>query len=505
MMFLSFSQVCSEHHSEIEKGIEYLKAQSQDAWTTMTLAAANEQSLDLAHLQSAPESQKSVTTYAKYILALTAAGENPTTFGNEDYVAALKSYFNNEQFGDPALLNDDVWAILALGSIGQENSSQVESAKNYLLAWQNQDNGWGYATSADSDTNSTASAIMALLEAGLAVDSAEIVNAVAYLQASQNSDGGFPYSPISPWGTDSDASSDSWVISAIYKLGYNPESWVKNGHNPIEHLITLQASDGYFQYQEGSGEDPFSPVTTSYALLALLSQRYPLQTARNLHHLLIEGADSAICDTQVHGATPLEMVINGSQVCGYDYTIEEYAGLGLYLAEMAGETGWMYEVNETMPAVGASDYYLAAGDEVLWYLFEAEQEQPDASQTVGLQVEIEGSGEPPSGDGGESQTSISFSLSPDSLDFGKLKAGQNSFQSLTFANGSYAVDVEAEVAGDDVFKNNLAIDNVFWQFFSQEISATEQRVFEIKLSVPDNYSGDLGIKQGELTFWAYGK
>ena len=62
IMFLGFSQVRSEYQLEISKGLDYILSQPQDAWATMALAAAGEQDIDLTHLQTVPENQKSATT-----------------------------------------------------------------------------------------------------------------------------------------------------------------------------------------------------------------------------------------------------------------------------------------------------------------------------------------------------------------------------------------------------------------------------------------------------------
>ena len=64
---------------------------------------------------------------------------------------------------------------------------------------------------------------MALLEARIKPDDPVITKAIDYLKSSQNEDGSFPYFP----GGESDSGSDSWIISAIYKLGQNPLNWQK--------------------------------------------------------------------------------------------------------------------------------------------------------------------------------------------------------------------------------------------------------------------------------------
>ncbi len=581
---IGFLKADSENQAETSKGIQYLKSQPQDAWSSMALAANGETAIDFNYLKSLTE--KSATNYAKSILALTAGGKNPTNFGNESYVEKLKSYFQNNQFGDENLLNDDIWAVLALGSTGQENLSQVQTAKDYIINHQNTDGGWGYGISAPSDTNDTAAALMALLEAGILDSSPVVQKALAYLKSAQNNDGGFGYSADSV----SDSCSNAWVISAIYKLGQDPLSnWVKNSHNAVQSLKLFQDADGGFWWQK-AGDNKFC---TAFAVLALLGKSYPVETPFNLHHLRIEGTGDNICDSQVNGATAMDLVIAGSKNCGFSYTITEYPGLGLYLAKLKGESNWMYLVNGFSPLKGADNYYLSPGDEVVWYSGEwlepgwfltrvvlsqtqslvkiqvqlfnptaknwqnleisgfkvkvgLSEFQTNASGTVEIAPNIFGDGfyqiftenqviqgkgyirsakedlkigavpnehqaelvvniEKISASPGSEQSVISFSVSPDKLDFGTLKPGQSSTASLNVANGPTDIYLETDITGAAVFKENLVISGSLPNDFSMEIPANKNKNLPLGLSIPLNYQGDFGQVKGEITFWAIKK
>ena len=358
----------------VPEAVVYLQTQAQDPWITQALVAAGATNVSTDHLTSV--SGTLATDYAKVILALAAVGENPRTFGNIDYVAKLKNYYTNNQMGDEGLLNDDMWSILALASVGEVNSSEVIGAKNYLLANQNTDGGWGYSVVAGSDTNDTAAAIMALVESGVSAMDSVIINAVNYLESSQNDDGGFPYDPVSPWGTDSDSGSDAWVISALYKIGQDPTDWKKGDDNkdPISHLESLQDSDGGFWWFEPGTSEWNNKAMTPYAVIALTGKSFPVgyyTTTSGAYHLRIEGQSNSICDTYIDGSTALEVLENAAEACGYTYIIEDTA-YGPYLSQInndaaEGTAGWMYFVNYESPPVGAGDYVLSAGDEILWY------------------------------------------------------------------------------------------------------------------------------------------
>jgi len=265
----------------VPEAVTYLQSpsQTQDAWTTQALIAAGETDVPVSHLSSVLEGGfNPANDYAKTILALAAAGENPTTFGNVDYVAKLKSYYDGSQMGDASLVNDDIWSILALASIYQADSTEAVAAKNFLLDNQNDDGGWGYDLIGGSDTNDTAAAIMALVETGISASDSIITKALDYLHSLQNADGGFPYNPI--WGADSDSGSDAWVICALNKIGQDLANWTildgdGNSHNPITNLQSLQDADGGFWWIAGESEYNNKSMT-AYAVIALAGKSFPI-------------------------------------------------------------------------------------------------------------------------------------------------------------------------------------------------------------------------------------
>lgn len=358
----------------VPEAVSYLQGQAQDAWTTMALVASGQVNVPVDHL--ADVAGTSATDYAKTILALAAVGESPFTFGSIDYVAKLKTYHADSQMGDSGLLNDDFWSVLALASVGQVDITEAVDAKNFILANQNSDGGWGYAVGVDSDTNDTAAAIMALVEAGISTSDAVITNAVSYLATAQNDDGGFGYQP----GSDSDSGSDSWVISALHKLGQQPTAWIAGNEdkNPIDHLESLQDVDGGFWWVAEGTSEWNNKAMTPYAVVAMSAKTYPIGYFEEVqeqnsgdYHLIIQGSSETVCDTYISGITAMDLLKNASETCEYTYNITEES-YGLYLRginsdEAAGLVGWLYFVNNISAPVGAADYILEDNDEVLFY------------------------------------------------------------------------------------------------------------------------------------------
>jgi hypothetical protein len=215
---------------------------------------------------------------------------------------------------------------------------------------------------------------MALLDAGLTSNSPQVQQAITYLQNGQNNDGGFSFYPNS----ESDAGSDSWGIAALYKLDINPATWQKNNNTPITHLQSLALPDGSYRWITSDPEG--NRLMTAYAAVALSEKFYPVEYYQAVpinpaqHHLRIEGASQTYCDQLVEASNALEIVEHGADPCGYTYQIQQ-SSLGPYLISINGETasgtaGWLYRVNWISPNVGANQYQLTEGDEVLWYFGE---------------------------------------------------------------------------------------------------------------------------------------
>jgi len=354
--------------ADTSTAIAYLQQHPQDAWTTQALVAAGADTGDTAYLQSF--SGTTATEYAKHILAIVALGENPYNFFGRDLVSGLLGMADGTQLGSADLLNDDFWGVLALRATGYTIDAQaIQQSKNFILAHQNTDGGWGYAVGGESDTNDTAAAITALVEAGMSVDDPVVQNALAYVQGTQNTDGGFPYTP----GGESDGGSDAWVLWMLHKTGITAGAWsAANGATVRDHLASLQTDDGGFRWMASDGTA--SVNITAHAVIALSGKSFPVAHAAAQENptfaVRIEGSDKTVCTVRVSGPSALDVVRHAASACDFTYTIEN-TSFGPYLKQInndaaEGLNGWMYWVNWQSPVVGAADYALQTDDEVLW-------------------------------------------------------------------------------------------------------------------------------------------
>lgn len=264
----------------LPEAVSYLKTQTLDDWTAQALVAAG-QTVVPTPLKTF--SGSSVTDYAKRIMALVAAGQNPTSYTGADLVAGLKSFANAGQLGDTFLLNDDAWGIMALRAAGVPNTdATVQASANYLLANQNSDGGWSWGVGFASDTNDTAAVLMALADVGYTIADQVVAKGVAYLTAQQNLDAGWPYQLPCFWPNceASDSASTAWVIAALNKLNLHASNWTKSGQSPQDFLLTLQTGDGSFKWQ--AGDPAGSQAMTAYAVVALADQSYPVKRGNYL-------------------------------------------------------------------------------------------------------------------------------------------------------------------------------------------------------------------------------
>jgi len=165
------------------------------------------------------------------------------------------------------------WAILGTLTLDQD---VPENALEYLCDAQQSDSGWEWQADFGSDKNSTSLATQALISGGEPITSSVIVDALNFLKSAQNDNGGFTYDPKSAWGTDSDTNSTAYVVQALLAAGQDPTSsdWTVSDNNPISYLLSMQLPDGNFEYKPGQGPNR---LATRQAVPALLGRSFPLK------------------------------------------------------------------------------------------------------------------------------------------------------------------------------------------------------------------------------------
>ncbi|MEK7522549.1 MAG: prenyltransferase/squalene oxidase repeat-containing protein [Patescibacteria group bacterium] len=228
-----------------------------------------------------PSEPSAATDWETRILAIVATNGDPTNYGGTNYVTHLESFFNNNQIGDECSLNDDIFGLLAEIAVGASSSAQVkEDVLSFLISKQDSvDGGFGYSapgcawysTSADM----TGAGIQALVEAkknGLTNPdlNTAIDRAKNYLLANQNIDGGFGY-----YGS-SDTDSTGWVLMAFNVLDMKDSTASANTKN---WLISQQSIDdgGFLAFDYGLNKSVSNSTTTAQAVIALSGKSWILK------------------------------------------------------------------------------------------------------------------------------------------------------------------------------------------------------------------------------------
>lgn len=212
------------------------------------------------------------------------AAENAAASGKVAVSAASTEVCQPAGYAAPATYYDEsssayskhngfnAWAMLGALSAGDDVPT---AAVQTLIDVQQPNGGWEWMETFGTDTNTTSLAIQALIGAGQSISSTEVISGLDFLKSAQNDDGGFTYDPSSAFNTDSDGNSTAYSIQAIQAAGQNPmgPDWTSaDNKTPVDFLLSLQLSDGSFEYLPGTGSNP---LATQQAVPALLGNPYP--------------------------------------------------------------------------------------------------------------------------------------------------------------------------------------------------------------------------------------
>ena len=263
----SVSAATEEVRFDLQKAVDFLLefqdengsfgSQMYTDWAVIALKAAAKAGNDAAqaglakvkeYLADKPLSgSASLTDNERHALALMAAGINPYTGTEVNYIERIINEFDGEQFGDAALENDDIFALLVLLKAGYKADDEIiQNSVEFLLNRQKSSGAW-------IGVDVTAAAIQALqpLESIAGVSEA-ILRAEDYIKAQQASDGGF-----------GNVYSLSWALQALGGglLGAD------------EALADEQREDGGFR--EESAADDNRLWATAYAIPGALHRSWP--------------------------------------------------------------------------------------------------------------------------------------------------------------------------------------------------------------------------------------
>lgn len=252
----------------IPKAVDYLKdthriykfgsdSDLYTDWATIAYSAVGilDETHDLiySNLKNYDVPSSLLTNNERRTMVLLSLGENPYYFMGVNYVESILDAFDGVQFGDEFFVNDDVFALIPLASVGYtvEDEIIIQDVA-FILAKQNKNNG-----SWEDSVDLTAATIQALFPfQSIPGVSSSISKASNYLKNMQRENGG--------WDS---VYSTSWAMQAMNTLNI---FWTRSGQSPIDYFNSQQAEDGAILLSDASVQNKM--WATSYVLPAVLGK-----------------------------------------------------------------------------------------------------------------------------------------------------------------------------------------------------------------------------------------
>lgn len=255
-------------------------------WAMTALAAAEINAADVSTSPADPSAQDfylgewqaegpggAGTDAARGILTGVAGGIQPSRLSTateakkSNLVARIAELFDGTQIGEPGLLNDDIFGVLALHQAGAP-PEMLRRIVDYLRTKQLSDGGWSWNSSpgATADTDMTGSVLAAFCAAGVGPGDRDLDQAIDLLHTLQDpATGGFVAPPES-FGIGVNTDTTSWVASGLIQCGIDPQEpeWTTDqGKTPFDYLVSLQRPDGHFDWTDefsGGAFETYSAV-----------------------------------------------------------------------------------------------------------------------------------------------------------------------------------------------------------------------------------------------------
>ena len=254
-----------------EKAIQFLIANQNDDgsfgkgalftdWTAIAFGAYGKESLagekirDYLLEDISPGSF--LTDYERRAMALMSLGINPYTGTKTNYIQKITDGFDGIQFGNPNLVNDDIFALLVLLHAGYEASEDIiAKTVTFVLSSQQESGSFGSV-----DMTAAAVQVLFLVSTKEGISSA-LLSAKEYLKIQQENTGGF-----------GNLYSTSWVMQAMAVLGESNTSWVRNNNTSGDYLYSEQAEDGGVEELDTNMDNRI--WATAYAIPASLQKSW---------------------------------------------------------------------------------------------------------------------------------------------------------------------------------------------------------------------------------------
>ena len=212
----------------------------------------------------------------RIIAGIVAGGADPRAFGGVDYVAILRSQYDQ---ATGAFESSDVFSnLIAANGALAAGVALVPQAIAYIKSNECTGGGFSFANgcAAGPDTDTTALAVSVFVAAGLASD-AVVTRARAFVLSRQNDDGGFGFSSGFPPTSGDSTGLGLTVIAAIGEEAQSHPWRQADGDDPVLALLALQDAAGGFKFS--SSDDEGNAFTTVNAIAGMAGLAYPIRAA----------------------------------------------------------------------------------------------------------------------------------------------------------------------------------------------------------------------------------
>ena len=243
-------------------------------WAILGLEAAGINPRDLRGGGNTPieylrDNEEEITSTAdleRTILALEGAGLDSRSFEGRDLVAELRDR-QNKDGSFQRQVNLTAFAILAQRAAGVPGSNYGKPA-SWLRGVQNRNGGWGSAPGAESEPDSTGSAMQALAVAP--GGSGQLREAARWLERVQHRDGGWSLTS----GADSNSQSTAWAVQGLTAAAVSAGTIRENGSSGPDFIVARQDGDGHYAYSKASDQTPV--WVTAQGLTGIAKEPFPI-------------------------------------------------------------------------------------------------------------------------------------------------------------------------------------------------------------------------------------
>jgi hypothetical protein len=244
-------------------------------------------------------------------------------------------------------------SLAALGAVGKGGDSAATAARQWLVAQQCADGGWmpyrvdlavacapNPSLFVDEQTDQVGAALMGLVAVGFDL-STLAHNPRNFLHAQQRPGAGFRYNTSG----DSDPNSTAYGLHAVIALGDNPlaSTWKVSGKSAFDGLRAFQLTSGAFFYPSGGGTPQPNLLATVQAAPALAGYTLPVPNT------VIPAAPKPVVKP-----TPTPKPVVQPPTSGRTTPTTEVAGESATLPETGGRVpAWLVVSGELLIAGGA--------------------------------------------------------------------------------------------------------------------------------------------------------